>query len=128
MIYSIYGREVAANIRSLEFEQNGIEIKGYIGDPTITRGNRNFETFFVNGRYVKSNMISKAAEDAYKDFKMQHRFPFFVLHFQVDGEKVDVNVHPTKMELRFQNQQRVYDAVYEGIHRVCFWERRGFRR
>ena len=124
VIYSIYGREVAANIRSLEFEQNGIEIKGYIGDPTITRGNRNFETFFVNGRYVKSNMISKAAEDAYKAFKMQHRFPFFVLHFQVDGEKVDVNVHPTKMELRFQNQQRVYDAVYEGIHRVLLGEER----
>lgn len=122
VIYNIYGREIAANIQPIEFEKEGIRITGYIGNPVITRGNRNFETFFVNGRYVKSNMISKAAEDAYKDFKMQHRFPFFVLHFQVDGDKVDVNVHPTKMELRFQNQQMVYDAVYEGIHRVLLGE------
>lgn len=122
VIYSIYGREIAANIQEIDFEKNGVHITGFIGKPVITRGNRNFETFFVNGRYVKSNMISKAAEDAYKDFKMQHRFPFFVLHFQVDGEKVDVNVHPTKMELRFQNQQAVYDAVYEGVNRVLLGE------
>ena len=122
VIYSLYGREIAANIQKIHYQKNGIEITGYIGKPVITRGNRNFETFFVNGRYVKSNMISKAAEDAYKDFKMQHRFPFFVLHFHVDGEKVDVNVHPTKMELRFQNQQAVYDVVYEGIHRVLLGE------
>lgn len=122
VIYSLYGREIAANIQEIHYEKNGIEITGYIGKPVITRGNRNFESFFVNGRYVKSNMISKAAEDAYKDFKMQHRFPFFVLHFHVDGEKVDVNVHPTKMELRFQNQQAVYDVVYEGIHRVLLGE------
>ena len=122
VIYSLYGREIAANIQEIHYQKNGIEITGYIGKPVITRGNRNFETFFVNGRYVKSNMISKAAEDAYKDFKMQHRFPFFVLHFHVDGEKVDVNVHPTKMELRFQNQQAVYDVVYEGIHRVLLGE------
>lgn len=122
VIYSIYGREIAANIDELHFEKEGVQIDGFIGNPSITRGNRNFETFFVNGRYVKSNMISKAAEDAYKDFKMQHRFPFFVLHFHVDGEKVDVNVHPTKMELRFQNQQAVYDAVYESIHRTLLGE------
>ena len=122
VIYSIYGREIAANIDELHFEKDGVQIDGFIGNPSITRGNRNFETFFVNGRYVKSNMISKAAEDAYKDFKMQHRFPFFVLHFQVDGEKVDVNVHPTKMELRFQNQQAIYDAVYESIHRTLLGE------
>lgn len=122
VIYSIYGREITANIQEIDFEKQGIHITGFIGKPVITRGNRNFETFFVNGRYVRSNMISKAAEDAYKDFKMQHRFPFFVLHFQVDGGKVDVNVHPTKMELRFQDQQTVYDAVYEGIHRSLLGE------
>lgn len=122
VIYSIYGREIAANVQEIDFEKHKIHITGFIGKPVITRGNRNFETFFVNGRYVRSNMISKAAEDAYKDFKMQHRFPFVVLHFQVDGEKVDVNVHPTKMELRFQNQQDVYDAVYEGIHRALLQE------
>ena len=93
VIYSIYGRETAANILELDYD------------------------ICVNGRYVKSAVISKAAEDAYKDFMMQHKFPFFVLHFLVDGETVDVNVHPTKMELRFQKQQAVYDAVFEAIHR-----------
>lgn len=117
VIYSIYGREVAANLLKLDFEKDGIQIAGYLGKPLITRGNRNFETFFVNGRYVKSAMISKAVEDAYKDFMMQHKFPFVVLHFHVDGEQVDVNVHPTKMELRFQKQQDVYNTVFEGIHR-----------
>ena len=117
VIYSIYGREVAANLLKLDFEKDGIQIAGYLGKPLITRGNRNFETFFVNGRYVKSAMISKAVEDAYKDFMMQHKFPFVVLHFYVDGEQVDVNVHPTKMELRFQKQQDVYNTVFEGIHR-----------
>lgn len=122
VIYNLYGREIAANVQEVHFEKAGVQIDGFIGNPSITRGNRNFETFFVNGRYVKSSMISKAAEDAYKDFKMQHRFPFFVLHFYIDGEKVDVNVHPTKMELRFQNQQGVYDAVYESIHRTLLGE------
>lgn len=117
VIYNIYGREVAANILDLDFEKSGIRISGFLGKPVITRGNRNFETFFVNGRYVKSAMVSKAVEDAYKDFMMQHKFPFVVLHFHVDGETVDVNVHPTKMELRFQKQQDVYNAVFEGVHR-----------
>lgn len=117
VVYSIYGRETAANILELDYEKNGIGIRGFIGKPIITRGNRNYENIFVNGRYVKSAVISKAAEDAYKDFMMQHKFPFFVLHFLVDGETVDVNVHPTKMELRFQKQQAVYDAVFEAIHR-----------
>lgn len=117
VIYQVYGRDVAANLLEINYEQNGIQMKGYLGKPVITRGNRNFENFFVNGRYVKSAMISKAVEDAYKDFMMQHKFPFVVLHFEVDGEQVDVNVHPTKMELRFQKQQDVYNSIYEGIHR-----------
>ena len=117
VIYNIYGRDIASNSLDLDYRQGGIHITGYLGKPLITRGNRNFETFFVNGRYVKSSMISKAVEDAYKDFMMQHKFPFVVLHFQVDMETVDVNVHPTKMELRFQNQQEVYKTVLEAIHR-----------
>lgn len=117
VIYSIYGREIAGNLLELDFEKEGIRITGFIGKPVITRGNRNFETFFVNGRYVKNSMISKALEDAYKDFSMQHKFPFAVLHFHIDTEQIDVNVHPTKMELRFQKQQDVYGAVFEGIHR-----------
>ena len=86
----------------------------------ISRGNRNFENYYINGRYVKSSIISKAIEDAYKDFTMQHKYPFVVLHMDIDGESVDVNVHPTKMELRFNRQQEVYNTVYaavdQGLH------------
>lgn len=117
VIYSVYGRDVAANLLDLDYEQGGLRISGYLGKPVISRGNRNFENFFVNGRYVKSPMISKSLEDAYRDFTMQHKFPFAVLHFHVDGEQIDVNVHPTKMELRFQRQQDVYNTVFEGVHR-----------
>lgn len=117
VIYSVYGREIAANLLDIDYEKGGLRITGYLGKPIITRGNRNFENFFVNGRYVKSPMISKSLEDAYKDFTMQHKFPFAVLHFHVDGETIDVNVHPTKMELRFQRQQDVYNTVFEGVHR-----------
>lgn len=118
VIYSIYGREAAANLIELDYYMDGLVMKGYLGKPVITRGNRNFENYFVNGRYVKNAMLSKAIEDAYKDFLMQHKFPFVVIHFQVDGEKIDVNVHPTKMEMRFQRQQDVYNIVYEGVHRT----------
>lgn len=117
VIYNLYGRDVASNLLKLDHPADGIRIRGYIGKPVITRGNRNFETFFVNGRYVKSAMISRALEDACKDFMMQHKFPFAVLAFEIDTEQVDVNVHPTKMELRFQKQQEVYNTVFEGIHR-----------
>lgn len=117
VIYNIYGRDIAANLLEIDYEKSGLRITGYLGKPVITRGNRNFENFFVNGRYVKSPMISKSLEDAYKDFTMQHKFPFAVLHFHVDGETIDVNVHPTKMELRFQRQQDVYNTVFEGVHR-----------
>lgn len=118
VIYSIYGREAAANLIELDYSMDGLVMKGYLGKPVITRGNRNFENYFVNGRYVKNAMLAKAIEDAYKDFLMQHKFPFVVIHFQVDGEKIDVNVHPTKMEMRFQRQQDVYNIVYEGVHRT----------
>lgn len=117
VIYQIYGRDVAANLLDFEYEKNGLRMTGYLGKPVITRGNRNYEHFFVNGRYVKSPMISKSLEDAYKDFTMQHKFPFAVLHFHVAGEEIDVNVHPTKMELRFQRQQEVYNTVFEGVYR-----------
>ena len=102
VIYNVYGREVAANLLPINYEKNGLGISGYLGKPVITRGNRNFENFFVNGRYVKSSMISKSLEDAYRDFSMQHKFPFAVLHFHIKGDEIDINVHPTKMELRFQ--------------------------
>ena len=117
VIYNVYGREVTSNLLELDYKKDGLSISGFLGKPVITRGNRNFENFFVNGRYVKSAMLSKSLEDAYKDFTMQHKFPFAVLHFQVEGDLIDVNVHPTKMELRFQRQQEVYNTMYEAVHR-----------
>ncbi len=115
VIYHVYGREITANLIPLEYKNNGLSLSGYIGAPLISRGNRNCENYFINGRYVKSNIIYRAIEDAYKDFSMQHKFPFTVFHITIDGEHVDVNVHPTKMELRFNNQQEVYNTLYEAI-------------
>ena len=114
-IYQIFGREIAANLVPVEAVAVGVKVTGYLGKPVISRGNRNYEIYYINGRYVKSNIIAKAIEDGYKDFTMQHKYPFTVLHFEIDGERIDVNVHPTKMELRFSNQQQVYDFVYQAI-------------
>ena len=118
VIYSIYGREVASNLIDIDYEQGSVHVKGFLGKPVITRSNRNFENFFVNGRYIKSSMLSKSVEEGYADFLMQHKFPFTVLHFLIDGNNIDVNVHPTKMELRFSNQKEVYNTVYEAVHRT----------
>lgn len=120
VIYHIYGRDVANHLLPLEFEGKGVRLSGFLGEPLISRGNRNFENYFVNGRYVKSNILSKAIEDGYKDFTMQHKYPFVAFHLFLDQEKIDVNVHPTKMELRFSAQQEIYNLVYqavrEGLH------------
>lgn len=115
VIYHIYGREIAGNLLTADYEKNGIRITGFLGAPIISRGNRNFENYFINNRYIKNNMVYKAIEDAYKDFTMQHKFPFVVLHIGMKGEMVDVNVHPSKLEIRFSNQQEVYNAIYEAV-------------
>ncbi len=114
-IYNLFGREIAMNLLEVDSEFAGLKVTGYVGKPLISRGNRNYENYFINGRYVKSNIIAKAIEDGYKEFIMQHKYPFTVLHFEVNGADVDVNVHPTKMELRFSNQQQVYNFVFEAI-------------
>ena len=116
IIYNIYGRDITNNLLEVErtFE-NGMKITGFIGKPVISRGNRNFENYFVNGRYIKSKIISKAIEDAYQSFMMKHKYPFTVLHFQIDTEMLDINVHPTKMELRFSENEKLYQDVYQTI-------------
>lgn len=120
VIYHIYGREIASHLLEVKTENQILSLKGYIGEPIVSRGNRNFENYYINGRYVKSQSVSKAIEDAYKDFTMQHKYPFTVLHMEIKGELLDVNVHPTKMEVRFGNQQEVYrficDAVGQSLH------------
>ena len=115
IVYHVFGRDIANNLLETNERIDGIQVQGFIGKPIISRGNRNYENYFINGRYVKSNIIAKAIEDAYKDFTMQHKYPFTVLHFTMDGTDLDVNVHPTKMELRFSNQQGVYNFVYNAL-------------
>ncbi len=115
VIYQIYGREIAANVIEIGQKQGPMEVTGYMGKPLIGRGNRNFETYFVNGRYVKSQILSRGIEDAYQTLLMQHKYPFVVLHLTLDGQELDVNVHPTKMELRFSHQEQVYRFVQETL-------------
>lgn len=116
VIYHVYGREIANHLLLVSLEKTGLCIRGFVGEPVISRGNRNYENCFINGRYVKSNVISKAIEDAYKECMMQHKYPFAVLLIEMEGESLDVNVHPTKMEVRFHNQQEVYNSVYEAVN------------
>lgn len=115
IIYQIYGRDIAANIIPVEFESEEVRLTGFIGKPVVCRGNRQYENYFINGRYVKSAIVSKAIEQGYKNYMMQHKYPFTVLHVQFQGEELDVNVHPTKMELRFSNGEKVYQLFYHVI-------------
>lgn len=115
IIYTIYGREIAANLIPVHGENEMAQIDGFIGKPVIARGNRNFENYFINGRYIKSGLISKAIEDGYKSYMMQHKYPFTMLHFTVEPEYIDVNVHPSKMELRFKDGEMMYRMVYQAV-------------
>ncbi len=108
VIYQIYGRDLTSHLLPVEAESDGFSVTGFLGKPIAARGNRAFESYFINGRYVKSNLIAKAIEDGYHGFLMQHKYPFTVLLFHMDGKEVDVNVHPNKMELRFSNEQELY--------------------
>lgn len=115
VIYGIYGRDITSNTVRIDVKTDKLTVSGFIGKPVVSRGNRNHENYFVNGRYVKSVIVAKAIEDAYKPFMMSHRYPFTVLMIQLDSELVDVNVHPTKMEVRFSNQSEVYDQIYQTV-------------
>lgn len=118
LIYHVFGREISSSLLPVEFENELFSVNGYIGKPIITRGNRNYEIYFINGRYIKSNLLSKAIEEAYKNFLMQHQYPFCVLYFEFKGESLDVNVHPTKMELRFDNNNEVYQYLCDGLFEI----------
>ncbi len=111
IIYHIYGRDIAANLLDIHGEYDGFTVAGYIGKPIIARGNRNFESYFINGRYIKSSLIAKSLEDGYRGFMMQHKYPFTVLTISLDGTLVDVNVHPNKMEMRFSNGETLYQQL-----------------
>ncbi len=115
IIYTIYGREIAANLIPVHAENEMARVEGFLGKPVIARGNRNFENYFINGRYIKSGLISKAIEDGYKSYMMQHKYPFTMLHFTVEPEYIDVNVHPSKMELRFKDGEMMYRMVCQAV-------------
>ncbi|MFR8069282.1 MAG: DNA mismatch repair endonuclease MutL [Clostridium sp.] len=115
LIYTVFGREITSNLLSVDAVYEGIHITGFIGKPVIARSNRNYENYFVNGRYVRSNIISKAIEEAYKPYMMQHKYPFTMLHLSIDPETLDVNVHPTKMELRFSDGEYVFNRTLEAV-------------
>lgn len=112
VIYQIYGRDITRELLKIHFKNEWIEIQGYIGKPTVSRGNRNFENYYINGRYVKNRILMRAIEDAYKGFLMQHQFPFVSLQISMTGNGLDVNVHPAKMEVRFSREQEVYQTLY----------------
>lgn len=120
VIYQVYGREIARELIEVHAvsPDGSMEISGFIGKPAVNRGNRNFENYYVNGRYVKSKVLMKAIEDAYHTFTMQHKYPFTSLDIQIRGEDVDINVHPTKMEVRFSRQEEVYRQVFQTVRQA----------
>lgn len=111
IIYHLYGRDITKALLPIAHESELFKVSGFIGKPMISRGNRGYELYFVNGRFIRSQILSKSIEDAFKPFLMQHQYPFTVLYFEIDSSLLDVNVHPTKMELRFSNQQELYREV-----------------
>ncbi len=115
IIYTIYGREITANLLMVNVHHKSVSITGFIGKPVIARNNRNFENYFINGRYIKSSILYKAIEEAYKPFMMQHKYPFTMLQLQIEPNLLDINVHPTKMELRFQNGEQVFQILRDAI-------------
>ncbi len=115
VIYSVYGREITSALMPLEFSSKDVSITGFIGKPIIARGNRAYENYFINGRYIKSNLISKAIEDGYRGHLMQHKYPFTILQIQINPLLLDVNVHPSKMELRFRNAEEIYQLIVQAV-------------
>ena len=115
IIYRIFGRDIANEMIPFQVVDEDIVLEGFLGKPVLNRANRNFENYFVNRRYIKSKVISKAIEEGYASYMMQHRYPFCVLHITIPPESVDVNVHPTKMEVRFANQNTIFKLIAENI-------------
>ncbi len=116
VIYRIYGREVAASLVPIQSERDGVRIEGYLGKPVLVRSNRNFEIYYINGRFIRSSLVSKAVEEGYREYLMQHKFPLCILHITMDTDCVDVNVHPTKMDVRFSEQQKIFGILSQAVH------------
>ena len=115
VIYNIFGREITSELVEVKGEFETFTISGYVAKPVVSRSNRNFENYYINGRYIKSPIIMKAIEEAYEPFMMQHKYPFTAFHINIDPKELDVNVHPSKMELRFANGPYLYDSIVSCI-------------
>ncbi|MDO4267815.1 MAG: DNA mismatch repair endonuclease MutL [Eubacteriales bacterium] len=115
IIYTVFGREIASNLLPVDSRSEAVSVTGFAGKPVIARNNRNFENYFINGRYIKSGIVCKAIEEAYKPYMMQHKYPFTLLHFSIEPEFLDVNVHPTKMELRFRDGELIFRMVRDAV-------------
>lgn len=115
-IYALYGSDITKSILPVDHTSGNIHITGYIGKPFLSKGNRSFENYFVNKRYIKSSVINAAIEEAYKTYVMQHRFPFTVLFLELDPESCDVNIHPAKREFRYSNEKELFHAVFHAVH------------
>lgn len=115
IIYGVYGRDITSNLMEISGKTQDVEITGFIGKPVICRGNRGYENYYINGRYIKSSIITKAIDEAYKGYIMPHNYPFTAIHFKINPSIMDVNVHPTKMELRFSKNEFVYRFVLETV-------------
>lgn len=115
IVYRIYGKEIADALTDFRYEREGMTVTGLLGKPVINRANRSYEIFYINGRYIRSTLISKAVEEGYREYLMQHKFPFCILHFQVDTEKIDVNVHPSKLEVRIADGPAFYEEVRAAV-------------
>ena len=115
-IYQLFGRQIATNVLDVDYADEDMTISGFIGQSVIARGNRGFEHFFVNNRYIKSNNLSKACEEGYYGFLMGHQYPFFVLNINFLNSSVDVNVHPTKQEVRFENETYILETLTKIIN------------
>lgn len=124
IVYQIFGRDITKELIPIESDAGALQINGFIGNPTIARGSRGFENYFVNGRYVKNKIIAKAIEDGYHGFLMQHKFPFTLLYLTIDGDKVDVNVHPSKLEVRFSDQEMIYRQLCLAIQNALIRKER----
>lgn len=122
IIYHIYGRDITNNLLEINASNDQVKITGYLAKPSISRGNRSFEDYYVNQRYIKSNILTKAIEDAYRTFVMVHKFPFTVINFEIDPSLIDVNIHPAKRELKFINEPDMYDFTYISVRKALLFK------
>ncbi len=122
-VYSVYGKEYAKSMVEVKHNDSSIAIQGLAGKANIARANRTFQSFFINGRYIKSNTLTYALQQAYKNILMVNRFPVAVLHLKINPASIDVNVHPTKMEVKFSNEKQIFDAVYWAIKNALYSEK-----